>query len=221
MVNHEKYYQKGSSNISRSCDAFNYHGSRASRVHHLHRPCLLSTPSLSSYMEPLLSVKVRHSIIRRNFSLRSASGIGMKQRLLCIVLVLMLALGLSVQTSQARGWCGPGLFFGAAVGAAAVSSAIYYGLNPSPPTYYVAAPAYYPAPVVYSQPAPVVYSSAPVTYVAPQNTGVTPSTPSVPYGFVSGSTIKSPYSPFAMSLNGRTSGSLVYDANTGDPFKVP
>lgn len=144
----------------------------------------------------------------------------MRSKFLCIVLVLMMAFTLSVQSSQARGFYGPGLIFGAAVGAAVVSSSIYYSLNPPPPVYYVAAPAYYQAPVVYSQPASTGYYPAPVSYSASQPAAVA-QTPSIPYGFVSGDTIKSPFSSFSMSLKGHSSGSVIYDANTGSPFKVP
>lgn len=42
-----------------------------------------------------------------------------------------------------------------------------------------------------------------------------------PYGFLSGGNIKSPWSDFTMSVGGKTSGQIIYDPNTGNPFRVP
>ena len=152
----------------------------------------------------------------------------MKNAFLSFVVILAV-LFLTVQPSEARGW-GPGAIVGATLGAAVVSSAIYYSLNPHP-VYYVEAPGYYQPTVVYAQPAQVVYATPPTTYavtqsetvvaVPPPVPAIAPAPAAVPYGFVSGSTIKSPYSSFTLSLSGHSSGSVVYDANTGSPFKVP
>ncbi|MFZ5807374.1 MAG: hypothetical protein ACOY3I_09245 [Verrucomicrobiota bacterium] len=44
---------------------------------------------------------------------------------------------------------------------------------------------------------------------------------SVPYGYMSGGEIKSPWSSFAMSVGGKSSGDILYDPNTGQAFRIP
>lgn len=44
---------------------------------------------------------------------------------------------------------------------------------------------------------------------------------SVPYGYMNGGKIKSPWSSFAMSVGGKSSGDLLYDPNTGQAFRIP
>jgi hypothetical protein len=43
----------------------------------------------------------------------------------------------------------------------------------------------------------------------------------VPYGFMKGGKIRSPWSEFTMSVGGKVSGQIVYDPHTGQPFRVP
>lgn len=42
-----------------------------------------------------------------------------------------------------------------------------------------------------------------------------------PYGYLNGGTIKSPWSEFAMSVGGKSSGDVLYDPSTGQPFRIP
>jgi uncharacterized protein YcfJ len=44
---------------------------------------------------------------------------------------------------------------------------------------------------------------------------------SIPYGYLNSGLIKSPWSDFTMSVGGKVSGQIVYDPNTGQPFKIP
>lgn len=43
----------------------------------------------------------------------------------------------------------------------------------------------------------------------------------VPYGYLHGGKLKSPWSDFQMSVGGKAPGQIVYDPNTGQPFRVP
>ncbi|MFZ5806883.1 MAG: hypothetical protein ACOY3I_06735 [Verrucomicrobiota bacterium] len=43
----------------------------------------------------------------------------------------------------------------------------------------------------------------------------------IPYGYMRGGKIKSPWSDFTVSAGGKTSGEIIYDANTGQAFRVP
>ncbi|MFH1066330.1 MAG: glycine zipper 2TM domain-containing protein [bacterium] len=43
----------------------------------------------------------------------------------------------------------------------------------------------------------------------------------IPYGFLEGGQVRSPWSDFYMSVGGKTSGQVIYDSNTGQPFRVP
>ncbi|MEM1158492.1 MAG: YMGG-like glycine zipper-containing protein [Verrucomicrobiota bacterium] len=74
----------------------------------------------------------------------------------------------------------------------------------------------YCEPVIY-QPEPVVVKRAVVVESAPAVT-----TPvSIPYGFLKGGNIKSPWSEFSMSVGGLSAGQTVYDGLTGKAFRVP
>lgn len=105
-----------------------------------------------------------------------------------------------------------------------------YGYYPYGPAYYAYSPT-----VVYTTP---VYTAAPVyTPVAttttqttttapasqPQVQPATTNTTSVPpYGIPeSDSQVKSPFSNFIISDTGMKSGTVVYDAYTGQPFRIP
>ncbi|MEO0453882.1 MAG: glycine zipper domain-containing protein [Verrucomicrobiota bacterium] len=66
-----------------------------------------------------------------------------------------------------------------------------------------------PRPVIVEE---VVYEPEPEVPSAP---------PVAPYGHLSGSEIKSPWSDFTMSVGGLRPGQIVYDGLTGKPFMVP
>ena len=74
----------------------------------------------------------------------------------------------------------------------------------------------YCEPVVY-RPAPVVVKRAVVVEEAP----VIAEPVSVPYGFLEGGKIQSPWSEFSMSVGGLSAGQTVYDGLTGKAFRVP
>jgi hypothetical protein len=83
------------------------------------------------------------------------------------------------------------------------------------------APSVYVAPTYYASP-PVVYVPSTQVITAAASPTATAPAPSIPYGFVqTGGTIKSPYSDFTLSLKGRSSGDVIYDANNGNAFKIP
>jgi len=78
---------------------------------------------------------------------------------------------------------------------------------------------YYPAYEVY--PAPVVVEERIVETPPPAQVETYQGHP-IPYGFVaSAGRVKSPWSDFTISQGGRTPGEVVYDANTGKPFRIP
>ncbi|MBX2825215.1 MAG: complement resistance protein TraT [Gammaproteobacteria bacterium] len=74
----------------------------------------------------------------------------------------------------------------------------------------------YCEPVVY-RPEPVVVKRAVVVEEAP----VVVEPVAVPYGFLEGGQIKSPWSEFSMSVGGLSAGQTVYDGLTGKAFRVP
>lgn len=82
----------------------------------------------------------------------------------------------------------------------------------------------YSSRAVYSSPSYVVSQPA-VTYVttAPATTYVQAPepTPSAPYGYLNNGFVKSPWSDFQISVYGRSSGQILYDATTGQPFRIP
>lgn len=43
----------------------------------------------------------------------------------------------------------------------------------------------------------------------------------VPYGYMRGGLVGSPWSDFTMSAGGKAPGQVVYDPNTGRPFRIP
>jgi hypothetical protein len=43
----------------------------------------------------------------------------------------------------------------------------------------------------------------------------------IPYGYLESGRIRSPWSDFAMSVGGKSSGQILYDPNTGQAFRVP
>lgn len=66
-------------------------------------------------------------------------------------------------------------------------------------------------------------TSASSASTSPQETPAKDNTGSVPYGHTSAGTgqVKSPWSDFALSTGGKSPGQIVYDANTGQPFRIP
>jgi hypothetical protein len=65
----------------------------------------------------------------------------------------------------------------------------------------------------------VVYHTEP--FVVEQQVHVVTTTGQVPYGYLNGGMVKSPWSDFTMSVGGKASGQIVYDPNTGQAFRIP
>ncbi len=77
-----------------------------------------------------------------------------------------------------------------------------------------------PSPVVYTDVEEVIIEEPVV--VRPRPIIHRPATADAPYGFVRGDgTIRSPWSEFSLSLGGLSPGQIVYDAHTGQPFRIP
>lgn len=87
---------------------------------------------------------------------------------------------------------------------------------------------YYPPPtrVVYYESAPVVTTvQAPPQTVVVQQAAPAPSvavTPAnAPYGVLINGMVKSPWSDFQITAGGKSPGQILYDPNTGQPFRIP
>lgn len=66
---------------------------------------------------------------------------------------------------------------------------------------------------------PLIVETSPI--VVEERVVTTTSSDDIPYGFLSGGTVRSPWSDFSMSVGGKTSGQVIYDPNTGQAFRVP
>ncbi|MFH1066673.1 MAG: hypothetical protein V1746_02055 [bacterium] len=67
---------------------------------------------------------------------------------------------------------------------------------------------------------PLIIETRPVV-VEERIVQTSPPADEIPYGFLSGGRVKSPWSDFSMSVGGKTSGEVIYDPNTGQAFRVP
>jgi hypothetical protein len=114
----------------------------------------------------------------------------------------------------------------------------YYPYRPYWHGYYPYGPAYFGPTVVYTTPVygtSTVYTpisttttqtttttSTPAPAVQPQIPAIANTTSAPPYGIPESDTqVKSPFSNFVISDTGMKSGTVVYDAYTGQPFRIP